>query len=116
MIAARYEARLLPRISRLREAGIETEKIIQLADRSEPALLLAYLGYQVGPRELVVYGLDRAAACNPIDPLVALLRRLWMAETHPAAPSDGSEGAGAAAIGFDAKRRGDGGAVPKSSK
>jgi hypothetical protein len=46
----------------------------------QPAFLLAYLGYQTGSREVTKYGLDVAQTRTPLDPLLPLLRKVWLAE------------------------------------
>ncbi|MAE65268.1 MAG: hypothetical protein CMJ18_13435 [Phycisphaeraceae bacterium] len=78
MIAARYDAQLLPRQQRLEWVRDRIMKMLELTDRSDPALLLAYLGYQVRQSDLVTYGLDQAQTRNPLDPLIVLLRRIWI--------------------------------------
>jgi len=117
LIATRYEANLLPATARLRRARVDLEKVIQLTDRSEPALLLAYLGYQMGPRALVVYSLDLAEARSPLDPLVGLLRRLWLGQAQ-SVPSSASSPDSVEATPVDPGATGSSndGAAPKSSK
>jgi hypothetical protein len=78
LIAARYEARLLPAGERLAWVRGQLEQMLRLTTRPEPALLLAYLGYQTRVGDLTAYGLDLAAARSPQDPLIPLLRRLWL--------------------------------------
>jgi hypothetical protein len=78
LIAARYEARLLPAGERLAWVRGQLEQMLRLTTRPEPALLLAYLGYQTQAGDLTAYGLDLAAARSPQDPLIPLLRRLWL--------------------------------------
>lgn len=67
--------------------------------RRESALLLAYLGYQVGDKALTAEGLDGLAKADAdeqaTDPaaasdarLIALLTGVWMAENAPAATPD----------------------------
>jgi hypothetical protein len=45
---------------------------------SDSGLLLAYLGYQTDTVELTRYGLDLAAAAEPEDALLAILRTVWL--------------------------------------
>jgi len=86
LIAVHYEAKLLPNEDRLIWARGELESMIDRTNRQEPALLLAYLGYQTANKELVRYGLARAEARQPGDSLIGLLRRIWLSD-H-AAPRD----------------------------
>jgi hypothetical protein len=88
LIAARYEAPVLPPAERLRWVREELDRLIADHDRPEPPLMLAYLGYQTGSEELMRYGLDLAQARQPRDPLVPLLRRIWL--DRPAADGDAS--------------------------
>ena len=80
VIAARYDAALLPAEERLRWLQGELQRMVrEAADRPEDAaLMLAYMGYQVDSRQLVRYGLARAEAIDPEDGLYALLRRIWV--------------------------------------
>lgn len=78
LIATRYLPTLLPEEARLVWLRERLEEMIGLADTPEPALLMAYLGYQTGNRELTVFGLDKAQARTPDDPLLPVLRRLWL--------------------------------------
>lgn len=78
MIATRYDAKTLPTADRLVWARQQIEKMIRKSEHDDPALLLAYLGYQTHQDELVTYGLDLAQARNPLDPLNVLLRRIWL--------------------------------------
>ena len=80
MIVTRYQPNLLPAESRLKWARTEIEKTIKGSRQAQPAIVLAYLGHQVGQRQLVVYGLDLAQARSPLDPLIVLLRRIWLDE------------------------------------
>jgi hypothetical protein len=90
IIAAQYGSRLLPRADRLESLRLELEDMIRTTGRVEPALMLAYLGYQTRSPELVRYGLDLAQARSPNDPLIRLVRSLWLTPTrtppaaHPA--------------------------------
>ncbi len=82
LIATRYQARLLASDDRLKSARQELEQMIESTQQPQPAILLAYLGYQTNSPQLVKYALDIAAARAPRDPLVALLRQIWI-EDHP---------------------------------
>ncbi len=92
LIAVRYQPRLLPNIKRLAWMQGQLQDMIHLSrTRTEPCLLMAYLGYQFRQPQLVEYGLDLAEARAPLDPLWPVLRQLWQ---HPgpsaAAPSSTS--------------------------
>ena len=80
VIAARYDAELLPAEERLRWLQRELQRMLgEAAERPEDAaLMLAYLGYQVDSRPLMRYGLARAEAMDPDDGLYVLLRRIWL--------------------------------------
>lgn len=87
MIAVRYDAKLLPSEKRVQWIRQQLDEMIKLSEkRQEPALLLAYLGYQYQQAKLVPYGLDLAEARWPNDPLIPLLRRVWIYQlpVHPA--------------------------------
>lgn len=88
LIAARYDAKLLPNEDRLKWVRAELDKMLESPDSSsEPALMMAYLGYQVNSPQLVRYGLATAESRNPRDPLVPVLRAIWLD------PSRGASGA-----------------------
>ena len=78
LIAARYNASLLPSADRLRWVSDELIKTMEAIDQAGPALLMAYIGYQGGSRKLVRFGLDAAQTRSPRDPLIAILRRIWL--------------------------------------
>ena len=84
LIAARYESNLLPDSDRLRWVQKQLEKMISISNIGEPALMLAYLGYQIGSQNLVRYGLDTAQASEPNDALLPLLRRVWFGDDQVA--------------------------------
>ena len=81
MMATRYRPELLPEASRLRTITRRIERFVESNDRSGPALLLAYLGYQADSPKLVRYGLDLAQSREPNDPLLPLLRRIWLVDS-----------------------------------
>lgn len=91
LITVRYEARLLPDQDRLVWARNTIEKMLDSANLSEPAIVLAYLGYQTDNPMLVRYGLDVAQSRAPADPLLPLLRRIWIEEVEAAPAEDGPE-------------------------
>jgi hypothetical protein len=85
VIGVRYEANLLPPPQRLEWVRTQCEQMLRNSMRQEPALMLAYLGFQTNSPGLTRYGLDLADARQPGDPLVVVLRRVWLGET-PEAP------------------------------
>jgi tetratricopeptide (TPR) repeat protein len=88
VIAARYDSNLLPSEDRLRWVQGELQKAINgPRASSKPALMMAYLGYQVGSRQLVRYGLAVAETHSPKDPLLALLRHIWLDQADQEAPA-----------------------------
>lgn len=96
VITLRYEAQLLPNPQRLAWAQQSIETMLEAVNLPEPAIVLAYLGYQTGTPKVIRYGLDVAQARDPEDPLIPLLRRIWIdpsvVEEAPAATavSDGT--------------------------
>jgi len=92
VIAVRYGKGLLPPDSRLQWIQQELQRMIQEEEDSpQPGLMLAYLGHQVESRQLVRYGLATAASRSPKDPLLPVLRRIWLdepaGETEDEAPA-----------------------------
>ena len=81
LIAAKYDAKLLPAAARLKWVQAEVQKMIDdPAGNADAGLMLAYLGYQVDSQQLIRYGLANAEAMAPQDPLFPLLRRIWLDE------------------------------------
>ncbi len=79
LIAVRYDERLLPNESRLKWIQGELDRIVGSGDPSPDAgMLMAYLGHQAGSRQLVRYGLAIAEARSPRDPLLAVMRHIWL--------------------------------------
>ncbi len=91
LIAARYEVTLLPAAQRLKWVYGELMKAIERGDHSDAVILLAYLGYQNGSPRHVKFALDLAGANHPDDPLIAVLRKIWLeqpkAHRAPAKPA-----------------------------
>lgn len=79
LIALRYDAKLLPNNERLVWLQRELQGMINDENYSaEPGLILAYLGYQLEAEPLVTYGLAVAEARSPRDPLMPILRQIWI--------------------------------------
>jgi hypothetical protein len=79
LIATRYEPRLMPSQDRIVWVRGQLDRMIETTNAPDPALMLAYVGYQFQSRDLIEYGLDLAQARQPDDPLISLLRRVWLA-------------------------------------
>lgn len=79
LIATRYGQELLPPAERLGWLQGELQRMIDSDSSSlDPGIMLAYLGYQVESRQLVRYGLAVAEQAAPLDPLLPVLRGIWM--------------------------------------
>ncbi|MEM1353485.1 MAG: hypothetical protein AAGC44_02495 [Planctomycetota bacterium] len=79
LIALRYDAKLLPATERLTRLQRDLQEMIGEDNHSaEPGLVLAYLGYQLEAEPLVTYGLAVAEARAPRDPLMPILRQIWL--------------------------------------
>ena len=82
LIAARYNAKLLPPESRLQWIQQEIQSAISQNEGGKDApLLLAYMGYQADSRQVVRYGLALAQSKSPRDPLLSVLREIWLDES-----------------------------------
>ncbi len=82
LIAARYDAKLLPPESRLQWVQQEIQAAISQNEGGKDApLLLAYMGYQADSRQVVRYGLALAQSKSPRDPLLSVLREIWLDES-----------------------------------
>ncbi len=80
LIGVRYDARLLPPKKRLDYIHGQIMQELRDAPRGETALALAYLGYQTNSTQITRYGLTIAETRSPQDPLLPLLRRIWLSE------------------------------------
>lgn len=79
LIGVRYEANLLPPPDRIEKIQQELQRSINAdAAGADPGLLLAYLGFQAGSERVVRYGLSVAEAETPRDPLIPVLRGVWL--------------------------------------
>lgn len=87
LIATRYDARLLPKADRFERAAKDLKEMTRTTGRAEPPVLLAYMGYQVNQPALVRLGLDQAQAVAPTDPLLVLLRRIWLTDRPATQPA-----------------------------
>lgn len=98
LIALRYDAELMPETERLRWLQNRLQKMIGEGDRGgDPGLVLAYLGYQLEAKPLVEFGLDHAQSKAPRDPLMPLLRRIWIKGETPEDLEEAAEAAEEAA-------------------
>ena len=79
LIALRYDDNLLPATDRLRWLQNRLQKMIgEEIHGADPGLILAYLGYQLEAKPLVEFGLNVAEAEAPRDPLMPVLRKIWI--------------------------------------
>jgi hypothetical protein len=79
LIALRYEDNLLPATDRLRWLQNRLQKMIgEEIHGADPGLILAYLGYQLEAKPLIEFGLNVAEAEAPRDPLMPVLRKIWI--------------------------------------
>jgi hypothetical protein len=78
LIAVRYGKQLLPPEKRLKWLQKELQRMIQKQQGVQPGMMLAYVGYQLESRQLVRYGLAAAESEKPRDPLLPVLRRIWL--------------------------------------
>ncbi|MBI1338383.1 MAG: hypothetical protein GC164_15685 [Phycisphaera sp.] len=83
LIATRYDPQLLPSPERLKWVCNELDKSIKATNLTDPAIMMAYLGYQMRSDKTVHYGLDLAATRDPNDPLVPILQSVWLKKVNP---------------------------------
>jgi len=81
MIDVRYAPELLPNRPRLLDA-IETldARIRTQQDRTTAAFVLAYIGHVLDERSYVARGLAIMGEDSPDDPLLPLLRSVWLTD------------------------------------
>ncbi|MEM9295027.1 MAG: tetratricopeptide repeat protein, partial [Planctomycetota bacterium] len=85
VIALRYEPGLLPPPDRMRWLQRELTRMIERETAvAEAGLLLAYLGYQTGWPNVVQVGLDTSESAAVGDPLLPVVRRIWLAPENEA--------------------------------
>lgn len=82
MIDVQYSPELLPNLVRLNDAirTLQADILQEHRDRALHAFLLAYIGHQVGDRNLIVEGLNALAEVLPDDPLLHLVDAVWLGE------------------------------------
>lgn len=91
LIATRYGQNLLPPQERLEWLQKELQRMIDTQSGAiDPGLMMAYLGYQIESRPLVRQGLAIAQNASPIDPLLPVLRGIWL-DQKPAAATESSK-------------------------
>jgi len=84
MIAVRYEPKLLPDSKRLQWVHDKLLDRIGQTPRLEPALLLAYLGYQTGSAQWTQQALDAIQARWPSEQeLMVRVRKIWLQKQAP---------------------------------
>ena len=83
MIDVRYDPSLAPAGADLRRAATDLrDRVGNGQDVSNMSLLLAYVGRLIPDQAMVREGLDTASEASPDDPIVPLLRRLWLGESN----------------------------------
>lgn len=88
MIDATYAPELLPPRQRLDEIVIRLREL--LAERSDMGaygLMLAYIGRQIEDRAMIQEGLSAMAQADAGNPLLPLLRSIWLGAAEGAGPS-----------------------------
>lgn len=91
LIATRYGQNLLPPQDRLEWLQKELQRMIDAQSGAiDPGLMMAYLGYQIESRPLIRQGLAIAQNASPIDPLLPVLRSIWL-DQKPGAELDSSK-------------------------
>ena len=86
MIDATYAESLVPTRQRLLHSVEGLEGMIETSnDREYYSMLLAYVGRLLGERAIIERGLARMAIEAPDDPMVPLLKSLWL-DGQPAPP------------------------------
>ncbi|MCC5827937.1 MAG: hypothetical protein JJU36_00690 [Phycisphaeraceae bacterium] len=80
LIATRYELRLLPTEARLDWAERRLRDMAEREHGEHTGLVLAYIGFQTRSERLVRLGMDVFETASPTDPLIPLLRRVWLAD------------------------------------
>src|SRR6185295_13841887 len=84
MITVRYQENLLIGPERLKWVRKQLDDMLTATKGYEAGMVLAYLGYQYDNPLLIVYGLDQAQAVAPDEPLMPVLRKLWLNADAPA--------------------------------
>jgi len=83
LIAARYDAPLLPDNDRMQWARDELMRMVELSPRPDPALLLAYIAYHNDSPKLIGYALNLANERGLNNGLAMILQRVWLDEGKP---------------------------------
>jgi len=82
MIDVQYDQSLMPNRVRLRSAiGMLQQRLPERRDRGLNAFVLAYVGHQIDDRSLVETGLAVMGEVDPDDPLLNVLREVWLNPT-----------------------------------
>lgn len=91
LIAARYNPPVLPDAKRLDRIKEQLEETLQLSTQHRHALVLAYIGYQTDSTDLTQRGFDLAQQDAPNDPLLTLLRLIWLDRSSDGADAIGGD-------------------------
>ena len=84
MIDVQYDQSLMPNRVRLRSAiGVLHDRLPERRDRGLHAFVLAYIGHQIDDHSLVDAALAIMGEVDPDDPLLSVLRELWLSPSTP---------------------------------
>jgi hypothetical protein len=92
MIDVRFAASALPNpVALSAAAGALQRRIAREDDLTNTGFMLGYIGHQLNDRSLVSSGLDAMLKGDPADPLLPILREIWLdladaADNSPASP------------------------------
>ena len=81
VVPRRFNRRRLPEIFQTHRDWIQRElqdAISKGEGGKDAPVLMAYLGYQANSRQIVRYGLALAQTKSPRDPLLTVLREIWL--------------------------------------
>ena len=93
LVTLQYDAKLLPDAERAKYLQGELQRMVnERDDAADAGLLMAYLGYQLDSRPMVRYGLAVSETYTPRDPLLPVLRAVWLEENG--AGEEGGAGGG----------------------
>ncbi len=88
IIAARFTGTVLPQISRMVRIDEDLANLQKRNPNEDVALVQAYLAYQRHQTDRVETALDIMVSRNPNDPLVAVVRRIWVGRAAKPTPAD----------------------------
>lgn len=81
LVTLQYDAKLLPNAERAKFLQQELQRMVNDRENAADAgLLMAYMGYQLESRPMVRYGLAVSETYAPRDPLLPVVRAVWLDE------------------------------------